>query len=600
MSWFVALLPKNKFENETEIGHYRDLLTKRLGLTPRFSILKRTMILLANGIPETFKHSNTIQTEGGKGWLVCGIGITYEGDSFSIMHENDWDSLLSQRPSPGAVHRINGHYAIFAWDETRFSIYTDVLELRRVYIAETEKYFIVTTRLDWLTSIHQKASLDIGRLAGQWGLANSISDASFIDGVLRVGASGYVSIVNNTLTHSWCHWTPELARGNESVISLIEDAAMIPIHEGLNLTLGLSGGIDSRTLLAILSHSPDERWQIHSCGDRNNLDVHVARMLAESLRIQAHISFFERRPSDTIENVVCSLREVALHEEMTDELFAYPRFQVFSELSAQGFWMIDGGYGEFMRRIYGNKLNLVGRKILREKNAGAAMLYLRRSKSAIFSPEIHRMFRQETRKQLQKALDEMPEISHNDIGAWLDIFHIRYRVKNFPANGQAAYDQVIASYMPFAQPALLSACCSIPSDQRKNNKINRRIIAAGDKKLYKIPLVSSGKIIPYWTIHHILLSYLWSKGKKRFQGDPYRRQRSFRSESLWFLREYILDRLNSHNVKVCSYYNYDFIKRSIEDYYCKDKDANAQVIEDWLAFDFWREILDQPHHIHLP
>jgi hypothetical protein len=479
------------------------------------------------------------------------------------------------------------------WDEKTFEIYTDVLELRRVYVVEADKYFFLSTRLDWISQLAPTRAIDFVRFAGDWNLVFSVADGTFVDGVVRAGPSGHIVITNNTITFSKRHWTPDPAP-QEDVVTLLQSAATMVIREGNRLSLGLSGGMDSRTLLALLSDSPKDRWMVHSNGTRSNLDIPLARILARSLSIDHKITYYELQPSMTVESVVHDLREYILQTEMTDSMFEYPRFRIFSDLYKKGFWMIDGGYGEFLRRVYGRKMIFSARRAVEEKNAGVLLPFFSLPKSQIFTGEIHRMFQKETVCQLQQSFDAMPENPEKDLGNWIDLYNIRYQVKNVPANGQAVYDHCIPGYMPYAQPAVMSAYMKLPSDQRRNDHLNRKIISTFNKELSRYPLVRFRTTIPYWSVRNVYASVLWAKAKKKFSRTQSGEHRTFRYDVLQFLRDYILDRVASQSVKTYPYYDYNVIDRSIKEFY-QGRIENEQFVEDWLAFDFWRELLAQSH-----
>jgi len=514
MGWFIGLLPKRSTFHESEVRGYLHSLKEIAKDAPALSVERKEMIFLGGGLPDTFRFHVTNTVNCQQGWAVCGIGIKNDSGSFSIMRNDDWSNLLSNEPSLDEMHKINGHYAVLSWNKNRFEIFCDALELRRAYVVETEKFFLISTRLDWIVSIVPDSVLKIERLASGWSLVNSVSDECFIGNVIRVGPSGHVRIMNGKITHTWQHWEPG-APEESTIAVLLKQITVLPLKDEHKITLGLSGGMDSRTLLSVLCDLPKESWQVHSCGDADNLDIKIAKRIANELNVRHEIKYYQPQELKTVDSVVRTIKEYALHTEMAESLFGYPKLELFSSMAREGYWMVDGGYGELLRRSYGNKLLLAGRGAVRERSASGILKYLLLPRSPIFNHEIQQSFLFETHDQLQHAIDTMPDHSAGDFGNWVDLFHIRYRLRNYAGNSQSLYDCSIPGYMPFAQPAMLSTYFGLASRQRCNNKLNRKIIADGEARLQRIPLLTSGAVVPYWTSRNILFSRLIGRIKRK-------------------------------------------------------------------------------------
>lgn len=591
MSWFIALVPKKSPFLETDIHRYGKRLCAISNVPYRLNVTRPEIILLAGGLPETFQFKSSSRDEAKSGWFVCGTGIKNSGGSFSAMHQDDWDCLLRGDVSAGKIHEVDGHYVAATWNAGKMEIFVDPLELRRAYVADTGDLYVASSRVDWIIPFLPDPEFSLEAVASGWHLINSFSDGSFVRGVIRVGPSGHVDINKGAFRHSWRHWEPGPA-ADGSIDSLLRDATLFPLKEDHKLTLGLSGGMDSRTILALLLNSDRRKWQVHSIGNRNNPDIAVAKQIAEALNIPIRVQYYDPDKSPTVESIVTSLKEYSLHTEMTDSPFGYPRLSLFSDMYGNGYWMTDGGYGELFRRSYGNKLLLSGRAAIRKNDPRSLMRFFALQKSPIFNREVHDMLKRETERQFEAALHAMPKsLSKVDIGDWIDIFHVRYRLKNFGGASQGLYDHCIPNYMPFALSKMISSYMRLPSRERGNNKLNRRIIHDDETILEKLPLISYSTKVPYWTSRNIVLSRAVGKLRKKFAPGPGSVKKSFRVKELEHLKEFVNDRLLAEDVKSFPQYDFEYLRRHVESFYSAPNENDARVIDDWLTFDFWRECL---------
>lgn len=591
MSWFIALVPKNSPFCDQEIDRYRSQL-ERIVETPRKpSVIGPETLLFGGGLPETFAFKSSNDSGTSKGWLVCGIGIRTAGASFSAMDQENWNRLLQGEVSSAMVHGIDGHYVVATWKAGNLEIFADPLGLRRAYIATAGHFFVLSSRLDWVIPFLHHPDFSMDAVASEWNLMNSFSDDSLVKGVIRIGPSGHAKIEGGKLSHSWHHWVP-VSFSDSRIDDLLSDATLFPLKQGHELTLGLSGGMDSRTILALLLGYNRSGWQVHSIGNRDNLDVMVAKRICDALRIPIQLHYYNLQESDTVDSVVGSLQAYSLHTEMTDSLFGYARLSLFTDMQEKGYWMTDGGYGELMRRSYGNRLLLSGRAAVRKNDPERFIKFFRRLRPPIFSREFENTLQLKVLPRFEAAFEAMPpSLLEGDFGDWIDVFHVRYRLKNFGGASQGLYDQLIPNYMPFALSKMISSYLTFPSGRRDNNKLNRRIIHKGEKALERFPLISYGAKVPYWTGRNIIISRVIGKLLKKSMPLTVNGTMSFRVKALIYIKDFVFDRLMSSDVKTCPFYDFDYLREHTERFYAAPSETDARVLDDWLTFDFWREHL---------
>ncbi len=87
--------------------------------------------------------------------------------------------------------------------------------------------------------------------------------------------------------------------------------------------------------------------------------------------------------------------------------------------------IIDGGFGEIWRREFANRLLLLGRKALLEKDFKRIYSILKHNKADIFSEEVLKEMEKGTIEQIEKLFEEMPDVAKIGPANWIDIFSIR-------------------------------------------------------------------------------------------------------------------------------------------------------------------------------
>ena len=108
--------------------------------------------------------------------------------------------------------------------------------------------------------------LDLFQFGSSWLLTNQLSKKSVLSGIDRLGAGGTLTLENNTYSITNNNWSP----ASENIVSfssILEKLALLPLNSPYKLSLGLSGGLVSRSLLSILLSSKYKNWHLHSFGN---------------------------------------------------------------------------------------------------------------------------------------------------------------------------------------------------------------------------------------------------------------------------------------------------------------------------------------------
>jgi hypothetical protein len=353
--------------------------------------------------------------------------------------------------------------------------------------------------------------------------------------------------------------------------------------KGKQISLGLSGGLDSRVLLSLILRSGRKDFQTHTFGNLLDPDVSVPKTIAEKERF---VNITYDTLITTTQELTTILLSYAAETNLIEPISTALRLKNVFSLDPNRFILIDGGFGEIARRQYMNRLALYGERPFRDHNIELILNNLRVRRGNFFSVDIVRQMEEGVHEEISEMMQTMPDIREIGLGNYLDLWSVRARFPNFGSDEQARLDKHILNYMPFAQLSFINSVFSMPISLRKNGTLFREIIKTSYTQLTKYPLVKSGVTYPF--SFSTKASWLFTKIKsmtgKRFNEnhiDPF----------LGIMREYIFDLLHSKGVQENPAYNYPHIRSSIENYYRGDMTNKSELIW-WLTFELWRRSVE--------
>ena len=538
-------------------------------------------LLAAGGLPETCLQMPSLSADSG--WVVSGVGTKQDGQLSTVFGTADWHHVLSHKPSDLLTQ--NGHYAAIHWDAQGFHCFTDPLGIRTLYFTRSDNGVIFSTNLQWLAKLSHAHDLDYEVLGSQWLTFNQLSTSSPIQGIQRLGPGGYL-YVNKTgyFRTTETPWTPSWNTSNKKDFLGAVTAYSSPRLPGnLSLSLGLSGGLDSRLLLA--SRYVTNPPHAHTFGPNYEPDVKIAFRIAKDLQLQ-HKILHDGIPSEA--ECLNLLKQQVLGNNAITTASAVLGLRYFDTLHANGYAIIDGGFGEIARRQFLNRLLLKGKNHLLKEDFTKVLPLLYTPRPEIFNKATLQIMQEGALKQFIALWHELP--AHKEIGLEnkLDLLSVRSRLPNFFGFEQNRLDSCILSYMPFAQPDVLDLVFGLPIKLRKNGKLFKGLIRKGYRPLTSYPLAKGDTTVPFIT--PALLATGLVKTKKRVQRSSTSAARHF---FLQKLKTYALDMVNSGDVREYPAYNIQTIQDRVTNYYNGDQ-AHANFVDWWLAFDSWRQQVSEP------
>jgi hypothetical protein len=440
----------------------------------------------------------------------------------------------------------------------------------------------LSTHLDWLAATGNRREVDFHALGSQWLTFNQLSYVSGVKGIGRLGPGGSIHFDRGaSRIHHTVPWAPEFQPEESArAIDIARSLIVCAFRSSHVPSLGLSGGIDSRLLLALLTGVRDSRFLTHTFGDREDPDVRIAGAIASSLGI-VNRHFDDPLPGLTA--CVDAMRTFVARTNLIEPATSFQKLRYYQKLGREGNLLIDGGFGEIARRQYFNRMATLGRSALYGRDITRLLTLIRSARPEIFAPPVMEMLRSGARRSLEETLGHMPAVGEIGVENFADLFAVRTRVPNYGGPEQARLDATVLNFMPLVQPSFLRAVFGMPVRERRNAAFYYEAIRTAQPVLQNFPLVKSGLTYPFG-ISSVTASML-IKAKSRLsrahadQGPQ---------RLLAHIRPYVLDLAHSQDVASNPMYSPGAIAKTVTRYY-KGETRMQAAVDWWLTFELWTQ-----------
>ncbi|MEX0845731.1 MAG: hypothetical protein WD022_10630 [Balneolaceae bacterium] len=569
MGWFVGILGKNQSLKKKLPSLFSEAA---------FQTETESFFIAGGGLDSTFHFKNDIDSKSG--WIASGIGIS-TGDAPHLFHQSHWDNSIEY--GADYLHKINGHFAVAKWDEHQVELITDQLGMRNIFLHKGDNFIVFSTRLDWIIKLVPKASIAWRNFGSRWLAINQFSSQSFVHKIQRISQGGVGVIKANEVKINHQRWQyKELDTSPEDFKNSLLAFSTIPLKDGRSLSLGLSGGLDSRTLLATLLQVPEQDWVLHTFGEKDHPDLQTAAELNRLFGRTHHI-FHEKIPNaQLLEKLIPEYIGQTLFTASPSHLVGFQAYQRLSELNLS---VVDGAFGEIARRRFMVSILLRAKKAVVDKDVDSLLPHLKLQKADIFTEDCNMLMLEGFRQDLSEELHAMPDTTEIGLENWLDFFTIRTRVHNTAGPEQARSDAYLLNYMPFLQPELIQQALNLPLHYRKNAKLFRQHIKEVAPELQKSPLIKGSVSYPYWMKD--VSSALWMRIKQKL-GKHY--SSTLQADFLIELEEYVRDIFSSQSAQEFPAYDHQKIEQLITGFYDDKNMAIANELNWCLAFEVFRRL----------
>jgi asparagine synthetase B (glutamine-hydrolysing) len=545
--------------------------------------------LLISGVSDT----QFVGEAGGFQFAVVGHG--YNHDRRQSLTVSDWARILGkQEPS---LADADGHFLAVRVKDNCVEIFCDELGLRSAYVREVEEVVYFASRLDLLAAQSGALALNFDRFGSHWLAANQLSLDPLCVDIQRLPPGCKLTIRPDGLKTEAINW-PKTA----TTLSL-NGALRMAGSMGRSTTLGLSGGLDSRTLLAscLASLENDHRLSAQSdtserpdfsCfvfGDEQNPDVAMAtRLIRETGLSLIHI----RESVPDTDACIRLARAFCQSNNAIATASSGPRLSNYAELHERGLQIVDGGFGEIGRRQF---LNRAYYRLVRDGRDGPLRLSdFSFDRPGLFNADTMQLMLAGFTADIEKLSYSSATATRLDIANLLDGIAVRFRLPNFYGYEQSRIDAFAVCRMPFADRNFINSFMAAPLDERIHGRAYRRVIRSNAPSLARFPLVKGSTHYPFRMSG--LSAAVWTRVVSRF-----RRRRfvdNWRREFLLNLEEYVRDLQHSSSVRSYVHYDVEWLDRTIERAYAASRSANApdagaqRDLDWWLSFEFFRQGLE--------
>jgi len=500
-------------------------------------------------------------------------------DGLHPLTDAAWHALmpLSAAALRDQLRQLNGHFVLVRWSAREVQAFTDPLGTRTLYYARHHQNLYLSTRLDALAHHVNATTLNLSALGGHWLTFNQLSYDALLDGIGRLGPGGRLRYERTAdrLSVDAARWVPDEAP-TDPPMRVLERLLHVhpPEAEGeRTVSLGLSGGIDSRLLLSLLS-SGDGAYGLHTFGDASDPDVLLSEQLAQAVDApRQHLAY----PDPSAEEVLAIMQRHVVQTCATIPATAALKLAAYAPLEAQHRLMIDGGFGEIGRRQFLNRLRY--QRPLR-LTAQALFTAFAVQRADVFTSDVNHALRQGAEAQLAEVFALAQEAPVAGEANRLDLLSIWTRLPNFFGHEQARLDAEVVNYMPFAQSAYLSAIMATPVGKRRHGRMYKRTIRQRTPALADLPLAKSGTTYPFGA--STLGAWAVSKVKKRW-GEHY----TDLHRHIYLRRLEPMVRDLAAGAARVPLYDAAKVERLVDGFYNGDA-SQAVPLDWWLTFELWR------------
>ncbi len=456
-----------------ESAHRRELLTRMAAASP---LSRPTRIVYADeaiGFAITAPADTPLDPvlawdEGGERFTLLQGELLIEGG------EAEHLMALAHRYGDTFTQRLNGDFAAALWDgvEKRLTLLTDHLGMHPLYYhVRGEQLFIGThvAHLLALPDLHPK--LDRRALATFLAVEYPVGEATLVEQIALVPPATRLSWKDGMmrLESYWRPWTlspsPMQARERwlEGLIHYLREAIAHQRRGDGESGLLLSGGLDSRLLLALLTEA-GVRPSTYTFGLRNSDDVRWGREVARRVGLPHRVAVL--RPSHLPR---VAERAIALTDGMTGAihfhlLWGREEAETWPEQLYLGF-LGDALFGSHLTPLLWGRYSTteVRRYLFRHANVA----FRREDLERLLTPRWYGSLRDAAWEAFRDAV----VVPHGDAAQVAVAFDLWQRQRRFIAQGHRLLRPWHRLSLPFADRELVSYILRIPPGLLLNREL---------------------------------------------------------------------------------------------------------------------------------
>ncbi len=534
-------------------------------------IENRNFFAALGEIPAICHHSETA--------LISGTALR---DYLPVSIE-DWQRFFA---NPDGHPDFDGQYCGLHFSDGRLTIFNDHFNNRPFYLYPTKDAVVFSTDWPRLKPFMQNPKLDMDAIAGLWLTNGQFHYRCFIKDLIRSHPASVFTITPDLrVRHRASRWIgiDQPAENIDHEAALDKTISWFVQHH--KVSLGMSGGTDSRLMLAFMMQHRENPWRMHTFGERDNPEIVVAERIARDLGLDLIVVEPHPRDPDTI---LERAKKIAAHTEMTYSIRAYRMIDNLKTATEGNRIILDGDYGCFIRDYFLNGIQLRLKWTPPAQRFDKLFELLRHPRTNFFPESLFRRMNEVVREDFYNLPATLPEWNGNDYTALIALLHAYYRYPNLVRNWNLNLEHAML-ISPMGQASMIRDLLRMPVRKRANCRISYPILKKLAPSLMKYPLVRYGTTVPFAVYRNYLASGMIAKYKRQ-RGLCYRSDRS--AVQLEAMKPIVHDLASSEAVRNCEYYDYNKIRSLVNGYYRAPNDALGNALFEWLGFEFYRQSVE--------
>jgi len=374
---------------------------------------------------------------------------------------------------------VNGEFCIVIWDENKknLTIVTDHLGTKPIYYYKDENHTIIAPEVKAILCVIDKCIVNKNALREFFTFGFCLDDHTFIENI-ELALPGCVTELNKKVSKKE-YWSIQDFIGEKKTKKPL--AELVKEHQRLldsaigrrtsrtkTLCVSLSGGLDSRTIVAFLDRHDQENVKTTTFGVKNCLDEKYAKEVAQLLDLPN--TFHELDPAkikDSFEKVIYLMDGMLSVKHIHDFPFLPEKYQEW-DTHLTGF-LGDPIHGQ--RLFPSNPLDPDVSKAKSDKELLKRLVKKHSQYGLKGCRLLNEKDGQEKLLHAVKSVIERSQLSHPL--QMSDYFDIYERQRRFIAQIFHLAGKIFDYKMPFTDKPLVEFCLLLPISYRKKQKLAR-------------------------------------------------------------------------------------------------------------------------------
>lgn len=389
------------------------------------------------------------------------------------------------------LREYTGHYACVYFSDRKIIIFNDLLGIREFFIFKSKEYIIFASSPDLIAKIIE-IEINFKAFAGRWLLENQFGYSCIYDKIERYLSNSCLEINLDNLDI--------IETKNKSLNFINNDKIkLIPLltkklkalnHSGKKIKLMLSGGLDSRFLLALCLKSEIE-FEAVSVGPSDHPDNSTAKELCKIYNIK--YTNFEILLDKV--DITKSITDFVIKSRFSSPASEFLRKYIYFDKFDDEDLIIDGSFGEIIRRGFFNKL------LYRCKSEVKNFKYLQISNclhyfhADIFTAEFNNTIELLAIEQIKDNFRKFSETI--SIDEFSDLLGINHKLLNYNNYEQNRIDSLALNLCPFSQSDVINTAFNLNQSEKKDARLIKNFIKYHYPEMTSLPLVKGNIKIPF-------------------------------------------------------------------------------------------------------